>query len=232
MAARLQGERRTVGRPSELSDPVDAVCLFSGGLDSFIGALDLLAEGKAVCLVGHHEAGQANHAQRGLWDALAQRYTGQGVLRQFFLQPAAAASGQQRPLPGTNESSHRSWSRLFLAAALTVAGGYALEVPLYIPENGLIGINVPLTGARAGSLSTRTTHPHSIASFGECIRQLGITNPIVNPFRTMTKGEIPAACRDQETLRTLAWPRCPAPTQRPPVGRKRNRRTAATASRA
>jgi hypothetical protein len=93
---------------------------------------------------------------------------------------------------------------MFLAAGLTVAAGYGPDVPLHIPENGLIGINVPLTGARAGSLSTRTTHPHFIASLGECIQQLGLTNPIVNPFRTMTKGEILAACRDQKTLRDLA----------------------------
>jgi hypothetical protein len=32
---------------------------------------------------------------------------------------------------------------------LTVAVGHGPEVPLYIPENGFIGINVPLTGARA-----------------------------------------------------------------------------------
>jgi 7-cyano-7-deazaguanine synthase in queuosine biosynthesis len=192
-----------VGRPSEFAAPVDAVCLFSGGLDSFTGALDLLADGKTVCLVGHHGAGQANQAQRGLWDELARRYPGQTTLRQFFLQPAAPAPDQRRPLPAFREPSQRSRSLLFLAAGLTVAAGYGQDVPLYIPENGLIGINVPLTGARAGSLSTRTTHPYFIASFGECVRQLGITNAIANPFRTMTKGEILAACRDQATLRSL-----------------------------
>ena len=193
-----------VGTPSELADPVDAVCLFSGGLDSFTGALDLMAEGKTVCLVGHHGAGQANQAQRGLWNALAVRYKGQAVLRQFFLQPASPTPGQQSPLPAFREPSQRSRSLLFLAAGLTVAAGCGPDVPLYIPENGLIGINVPLTGARAGSLSTRTTHPHFIAGFSKCVQRLGLTNPIVNPFRTMTKGEILAACRDQEALRSLA----------------------------
>jgi 7-cyano-7-deazaguanine synthase in queuosine biosynthesis len=200
----VRASAEPVGRPTEISDPVDAVCLFSGGLDSFTGALDLLAQGKTICLVGHHGAGQANQAQRGLWTALAHRYEGQCVLRQFFLQPAAQASGQRRPLPTSREPSQRSRSLMFLAAGLTVAAGYGPDVPLHIPENGLIGINVPLTGARAGSLSTRTTHPHFIASLGECIQQLGLTNPIVNPFRTMTKGEILAACRDQKTLRDLA----------------------------
>jgi 7-cyano-7-deazaguanine synthase in queuosine biosynthesis len=193
-----------VGRPSELAEPVDAVCLFSGGLDSFTGALDLLADGKTVCLVGHHGAGQANQAQRGLWEELARRYPGQTTLRQFFLQPAAPAPDQRRPLAAFREPSQRSRSLLFLAAGLAVAAGYGPGVPLYIPENGLIGINVPLTGARAGSLSTRTTHPYFIASFGGFVRKVGITNVIDNPFRTMTKGEILAACQDQTTLRSLA----------------------------
>jgi hypothetical protein len=105
-----------VDTPSELADPVDAVCLFSGGLDSFTGALDLMAEGKTVCLVGHHGAGQANQAQRGLWNAMAVRYKGQAVLRQFFLQPASPTPSQQSPLPAFREPSQRSRSLLFLAA--------------------------------------------------------------------------------------------------------------------
>jgi 7-cyano-7-deazaguanine synthase in queuosine biosynthesis len=200
----VRGSTEPISAPTEIAAGVDAICLFSGGLDSFTGALDLLAEGKTVCLVGHHGAGQANQVQRGLWGNLARRYRGRCILRQFFLQPAAPAAGQQCPLPRGRESSQRSRSLLFLAAGLTVAAGYGPDVPLYIPENGLIGINVPLTGARVGSLSTRTTHPHFIASFRECVWQLGITNPIVNPFRTMTKGEVLAACRDQKTLRELA----------------------------
>lgn len=201
----FRGSTEPVHASTATSPPVDAVCLFSGGLDSFTGALDLLAAGKNVCLVGHYGAGQTHQVQAGLMRALARRYRGQRVvLRQLFLRPAGPAAGQARPLPETREASSRSRSLLFLAAGLTVAAGYGPDVPLYIPENGFIGINVPLTGARAGSLSTRTTHPHFIASFSECVQQLGITNPIVNPFRTMTKGEILAGCRDQQTLRELA----------------------------
>jgi len=200
----VRGSTEPVNTPTEISEPIDAVCLFSGGLDSFTGALDLLAEGKTVCLVGHYGVGQTRQAQEGPWEALTRRYKDQCILRQFFLQPAAPNADQQRPVPTSRESSQRSRSLLFLAAGLTVAAGYGPAVPLYIPENGFIGINVPLTGARAGSLSTRTTHPHFIAGFSECIRRLGITNPIVNPFRTMTKGEILAACQDQKSLRELA----------------------------
>jgi 7-cyano-7-deazaguanine synthase in queuosine biosynthesis len=190
--------------PPELAPPVDAVCLFSGGLDSFTGALDLLAEGKRVCLVGHYEAGQAPQTQAELFRELARRFPGKLLLRQIFLRPAAPHARQARPLPPEREASQRSRSLLFLAAGLTVAAGYGPRVPLYIPENGFIGINVPLTPSRSGSFSTRTTHPYFMATFAQSVQRLGITNPIVNPFRTMTKGEILAACQDQQTLRALA----------------------------
>jgi 7-cyano-7-deazaguanine synthase in queuosine biosynthesis len=193
-----------VQAPSEIAPPVDAVCLLSGGLDSFTGALNLLAEGKTICLVGHYGPGQTHQAQEGIWRALARQYPDQVVARWFFLQPAAAAAGQARPLPAGREPSQRSRSLLFLAAGLTVATGYGPDVPLYIPENGLIGINVPLTGARKGSFSTRTTHPYFMDKLSNCVRGLGVANPIVNPFRLMTKGEILAACADQPTLRRLA----------------------------
>lgn len=194
-----------VATPPELAPPVNAVCLFSGGLDSFTGALDLLAQGRNVCLVGHYEVGQAPQTQLDLFRQLAHRFKGQHVmLRQLFLRPAPFDRRQARPLPAEREASQRSRSLLFLAAGLTVAAGYGPNVPLYIPENGFIGINVPLTPARSGSLSTRTTHPYFMARFAECAKALGITNPIVNPFRVMTKGEILTSCSDQEGLRALA----------------------------
>ena len=46
------GARTPPLRPRPLD--ADAVCLFSGGLDSLVGAIDLLASGKRVALVGHH----------------------------------------------------------------------------------------------------------------------------------------------------------------------------------
>jgi len=184
---------------------VDAVCLFSGGLDSFTGAVDLLAQGKTICLVSHYEGGQAPEAQRILARKLARRFgTNRVVLRRIFLRPAPAGVGQERPLSSDREPSMRSRSLLFLASGLAVAAGYGPDVPLYIPENGFIGINVPLTAARSGRLSTRTTHPHFMAGLSACIDQLGITNPIVNPFKVMTKGEILSSCRDQEAIRLLA----------------------------
>ena len=191
--------------PEPALDPVDAVCLFSGGLDSFAGAVDLLASGKRVCLVAHYEGGQAPKAQDHLARRLKTKYgRDRVVFRYLFLRPAPHSGLQARPLPEARESSTRTRSMLFLAAGLVVAAGYGPDVPLVIAENGFIGINVPLTEARNGSLSTRTTHPYFMAAVSAFAAALGLSNTIRNPFRVMTKGEMLAATADKKTLFGLA----------------------------
>jgi 7-cyano-7-deazaguanine synthase in queuosine biosynthesis len=187
------------------TERVDAVCLFSGGLDSFAGAVDLLATGKRVCLVAHHEGGQAPGVQMKLVDALISCFGAQHVLlRRLFLRPASAGAGQTRPLAQIEERSMRARSVLFICAGLAVASSYGNDVPLFMPENGFIGLNVPLTLARTGTLSTRTTHPHFVEEFGECAVSLGIANPIINPFRLLTKGEVLEQSGDTGVIRSLA----------------------------
>lgn len=183
-------------------DPVDVVCLFSGGLDSFAGAVDLLAAGHRVCLVAHYDGGQAPKVQQHLARRLAAAYgRDRVVLRRIFLRPAPPSNLQERQLPaGEPERTTRTRSILFLAAGLAVAAGYGPATPLVIPENGFIGINVPLTRARSGSLSTRTTHPYFMQRLLACVAALGITNPVSNPYRTATKGEMLATSGDLTTL--------------------------------
>jgi hypothetical protein len=53
------------------------VCLYSGGLDSFVGALDQLAQRESVVLVGHHGSGQGptSISQQSAIIALRRQYT-------------------------------------------------------------------------------------------------------------------------------------------------------------
>ena len=71
---------------------------------------------------------------------------------------------------------------MFLCIAITVAGIIGDEVPVYIPENGFIGLNIPLTNSRKGSCSTRTTHPYFIKSINEILEDIGIKNKVLNIF--------------------------------------------------
>jgi hypothetical protein len=77
-------------------------------------------------------------------------------------------------------------------------------VTLYISENGFISLNPPLTGARLGSLSTRTTHPVFLRSLQKLLDAAQLRVHMENPYQLKTKGEMLAGCADQVLLRSLA----------------------------
>lgn len=88
------------------------------------------------------------------------------------------------------ENTSRSRSFLFLAIALAVASQIGKNVPVYIPENGFIGLNIPLTPSRRGSCSTRTTHVYFINELNNILEMLEIPHKVKNFFAYKTKGEI------------------------------------------
>lgn len=202
----MDGVRRVPEEVTPVGD-VDAVSLFSGGLDSLTGVIDLLEEepDRRLCLISHNEGDQASTAQKKLIAALRAHYGEERLeARNLFLRPAPAAAQQARPLPGGRETTTRARSMLFLTAGLALAASVGADVPVYIPENGFIGINVPLTRARLGSYSTRTTHPHFLRLLRRAADRIGVRNLILNPFRQKTKGEILAGSQNPDLLRSLA----------------------------
>jgi 7-cyano-7-deazaguanine synthase in queuosine biosynthesis len=174
---------------------VEAVSLFSGGLDSLIGAIDLLGDGKSVGLVGHHGAGITNSVQKRVISEIQRRYRDRITPYMFYVQPPKKGSGRGEP-------SMRSRSVLFLVLGTVVANALGCKIPLIIAENGLISLNVPLTNSRLGSLSTRTTHPHFISLYQEMLLSLGLVTPVEMPYRFHTKGEMLANAKNQKVLQS------------------------------
>lgn len=202
----LAGLARVPEETTAVGD-VAAVCLFSGGLDSLTGVIDLLEEDaeRRLCLLSHNEGDKASTAQKDLLAALRQHYGEDRLItRRLFLRPAPANAQQTRPLPNARENTTRARSLLFLTAGLALAASVSPSTPVYIPENGFIGVNVPLTRARSGSYSTRTTHPHFIKSLQQAAAAVGVPNPIQNPFRLKTKGEILTDTKNADLLEKLA----------------------------
>lgn len=202
----IRARRNRTPAPTAAGLQIDAVSLFSGGLDSLCGVIDLLEEdpNRRLLLVGHHEGGQASTAQRNLYKMLAETYGERVHLRRLFCRPAPPDEQQAQPLPGHHERTTRSRSLLFISAALAAASATGPTIPVFVPENGWIGLNVPLTRARTGSASTRTTHPHLMTLLSESCRRSGIDNPIINPYRLQTKGEMMRNCRNRRLLAQLA----------------------------
>lgn len=193
-------------RPREAANPakrrsklnnVQVVCLFSGGLDSLVGALDLLAQGKFVALVGHHGSGTTNSVQERVLAAVTRKYGPTAAPFMFHAQPPKGNVKDGEP-------SMRSRSFLFLSLGVAVASAVGGTAPLIVAENGLISLNVPLTAARSGSRSTRTTHPHFVALFRELLRRLGLPDAVEMPYRFRTKGEMLRECKDTATLAAAA----------------------------
>ncbi len=188
-----------------LDGDFDAVSLFSGGLDSLAGVIDLLESEQRLTLVGHHDSSLTDSKQVELHNALRERYGADRVsLRRLLLRPAAPESSQARSLPSSEENSTRTRSFLFIAAGVAAANALGSNLPMFVPENGFIGINVPLSPARAGSLSTRTTHPLFMHRMQLLLDRLGLGNQLENPYRLLTKGEVLAASSDAELLKELA----------------------------
>jgi hypothetical protein len=179
-------------KPAELALPAfDCVCLFSGGLDSFVGAVDLLAHNAKPIFVSHY------------WDAStsSQKLCAQRIGAVYGdLEPRHVRAHVGFPddlVKGSSpEKTTRGRSFLFLALATMAASGLASPV-IYIPENGLISLNVPLDPLRIGAWSTRTTHPFYLARWQELIDRIGISGTIANPYRFKTKGEMLSGCANK-----------------------------------
>lgn len=103
----------------------------------------------------------------------------------------------------------RTRSLLFIALGVIVGAALSSReggrvVDLYIPENGLIAINPPLTLRRLGALSTRTTHPHFLEQVQSVLHGLAVPVRLENPYRLVTKGQMMKACKDPVTLLNVA----------------------------
>jgi hypothetical protein len=186
--------------PTLLPPPFDGVSLFSGGLDSLIGAIDTL-EGKGTpLLVSHAGEGLVSKSQERCFDGLKAAYAGSAFNRLRVWMSFDAG------LFDDVASEDTTRGRSFLFFSLGVTAGTCLASPflLKVPENGLIALNVPLDRLRLGALSTRTTHPFYIARWNEMLAALEIGGRIDNPYWDKTKGEMVAACASQAVLSKLA----------------------------
>ncbi len=180
----------------------DCVSLFSGGLDSYCGAVKLLEDGKSPCLIGHNEYPKLRKKQQEFVDCFQSIYDNQMVkFISFSANSRAPKDMQGKKLVGA-ENTSRGRSLLFLSAAISIAGILGDTVPVYIPENGFIGLNIPLTNSRKGTCSTRTTHPHFIKGLQDILQSVGIRNPIINFFAFSSKREIVDSVKDTKAFKT------------------------------
>lgn len=189
----------------------DSLSLFSGGLDSLIGAIDLLEEGRTPLLVSHAGEGATSGAQKTCLTGLRNHFRG----RQFDQLRMWMNFPEETVRNVASEKTTRSRSFLFFALGVFAGSGFGRSFTLRVPENGLIALNVPLDALRLGALSTRTTHPFYMSRWNDLIAVLGINGKVENPYWNKTKGEMVRECRNQALLKDLTAKSlsCASPTK-------------------
>lgn len=189
--------RKDVIQKSKKKLSATEFCMLSGGLDSFIGATNLLASGHKPIFVGNYNGGKGVSVyQKKVIDLLCTHF--EYEKDRFYQFYAAPKSGK--------EDTTRSRSLMFFAHAILLASGMGNSVTLYVPENGVISLNIPLTIHRLGSLSTRTTHPHFMGMLRQLLANMGLPIAIVNPYQFKTKGEMVNECLDPQFLKNnVKW---------------------------
>jgi len=173
----------------------DAVSLFSGGMDSYCGAYEMISQDKKIMLVGNKEYGGLDNIQKELLEHITKTLKDNGSMLFSFSARA------YQPLYSDfsrSENTSRSRSFLFLSAAICIADLIGDNTPVFIPENGFIGLNLPLTASRKGSCSTRTTHPYFLKSLNSILSKIGIKHCISNPYAFLTKREMVQNLKDLE----------------------------------
>jgi len=160
----------------------DCVALVSGGVDSFVGAAQLISEGRSPLGISHTAAGAITRSQGRVEEVLAE-------LKPGFERVGITAAKQGTGFP-TPEPSQRSRSFFFLTVATLVAcAGQVNDV--FINENGQMAIHLPMTSARLGSLSTHTAAPAVLERVQKLAREvLGHEINIKNCLLEMTKPEV------------------------------------------
>lgn len=181
-------------------------CMLSGGLDSFIGAIDLLSENKKIAFVGLYGGGKGVKPYQDKINNILQK--------EFSISEDHFFNFNATPINGL-EISTRTRSFLFFTHAIILASCLDKPTTLYIPENGLISLNIPLTNTRLGSSSTRTTHPFYMKMLQELLDNLSIKVKLKNPYQFKTKGEMLLECKKpllikQKYLNTMS---CSHPDQ-------------------
>jgi len=186
---------------------VEGICLLSGVMDSLIGAIDLIQESDNILFVSHYDGAGANsNDQKDIFDTFDSDTEKNIYLSQFHVYDGEAFyeyyNNVKQRIEPIHDGNLRARSLLFLGFALFHAINLNIN-RVYLPENGLISINIPLNESRTSSNSTRTTHPYFIKKLKDFLTAIGIDVDIVNKYQLKTKGEMLSECQNKVLLNKL-----------------------------
>lgn len=169
--------------------------LFSGGMDSLIGSIDLMEKKRPTLLISHAGESIVRTSQKKLISIMDKLYPDVPHENAYLWTDLSDIE-----FPNADgDMNQRSRSFLFIAIGIFAMSGCNECKTLLMPENGLIALNVPLDYLRSGAHSTRTTHPFYLKLWNRIVESVfGFT--IENPFWNKTKGEMACECLNKDVF--------------------------------
>jgi 7-cyano-7-deazaguanine synthase in queuosine biosynthesis len=160
-----------------------AIVLFSGGLDSFAGAVhELLAGDRHIVLLSRRIGGMTDGRQSELAEELKRGHP----RRVTHVRVSAGLTDETRAV----EHTQRTRSFLLVAMAL-MAAEIERTGRICFYENGIMSVNLPISTQVVGARCSRSTHPRSLMLLQELCRLIRRDDiAIENPFIWKTKVEV------------------------------------------
>lgn len=159
-----------------------SVMLFSGGIDSLAGAVQLIEQtSDQVCLVSHLSQPGTIRTQRCLFSALQRDYRGR-VSHYKFKTNLRGRRGR--------EETQRSRPFLYGSIAFALATAFGRD-HFYVYENGVTSLNFARREELLNSRASRTTHPQTIGRLANLFSIIvGKPFQIRTPFLWYTKSDV------------------------------------------
>lgn len=186
--------------------------LFSGGLDSLAGAVDIIdSDGAESLQLASHQTGNTTnrHAQTELVKYLQDHY--QKELAHVTIRTGGKPHEEFNfPKDDEREGSQRTRSFMFLTIGALAARRTGRNTLVMLAENGQMAIHLPLTAGRIGAFSTHTAHPEFISEATSFFAQvLNYSITVENFYLYKTKAEVVSKLvshhRDAIPISTSCW---------------------------
>ena len=169
--------------PSQIFGEPDGVYLFSGGLDSLSAVLEgAVQHGKKPLLVSHSPAFNIAGRQRNLAKAVRDRF------QQMWSFPLIRVAIHRT---GSDPSDYSQRTRSFLFASLSSAVANLVGLAdVFLADNGVVSLNLPINGQLVGAKASRSTHPKFLKLFNQLVAKVFPGGPTVkNPLWDRTRSE-------------------------------------------
>lgn len=160
-----------------------SIVLFSGGLDSYAGAVhELTNTNRHVVLMSRRIEGMTDSRQIELAEEIRKRF------RRRVTHVSLNAGLRKE----TAAREHTQRTRSFLLSAMAVVAAAmedANRVRFY--ENGIMSVNLPISTQVVGTRASRSTHPRSLMLLERISRLVAAPDiSIDNPFIWSTKADV------------------------------------------